>query len=815
MGLAFLETSRGSGKIYIHVQCGDVPSGARVVASSSLESGKEMPSKLVTCRGVDGKVLILPVLNVAQKVAMRLVDESGAVISEISKTITPLGAKLSSRKNTALKNPVANAIRNCDELYPDETADVRIIRISFDYKANDDFLYILASFRAPSEEAVSAPIEMRVLDLDGNPCNKSVAFDMGNKVRRSKAFEGYWVREQMYSVRISESTPAVILWAKSSSPEIPDALTCNLPYSLGRIRSDWRAWTLPADNNPAYADWYARFGRASEDELALERKREFVDSPLFSIVVPLFNTPSDFFRDMADSVLAQTYAKFELILVNASPDNVELSKLVKEYADRDSRVKVIDLAENGGITENTNEGIRHSSGDFLCFLDHDDLIEPDTLYRYASEIVSDPETDLLYCDEDKYLNGSFTNPFLKPEWNLDRLLSQNYVCHFLSVRKSIVDSMPLSTNEVNGAQDQDLTIRVGEKARRICHVSRVLYHWRMHEGSTSCNDKAKQYTSDGGIAAVQAHFDRLGIPAKVSEQDGVPNGYRVRYLLDEEPLVSIVIPNMDQADVLKRCIDSILEKTTYSNFEIVIVENNSVERRTFDYYEELQRADSRIRVTTCEMSGEFNFSHIANVGCEAARGDFYLLLNNDTEVVEPEWLSLMTGCCSRADVGIVGAKLLFPDDTIQHAGISIYPLGPFLLSRQCHKDDDRYFHAIQLTQDMMAVTGACLMTKASVFSEAGGFDERFAVDYNDVDYCFKVYDKGHLVVYEPNVVLRHYESVSRGTNDTPEKQVRFTKEKGLLMEKWPSFFALSDEYGNPNIIRDPYSLNMEPRRDSR
>ena len=540
---------------------------------------------------------------------------------------------------------------------------------------------------------------------------------------------------------------------------------------------------------------------------AREKLLAFVDSsdylgvagPKFSVIVPLYKTPLPFFHDMVESVYAQLYRNWELILVNASPEDAGLAEALAALDD--DRIRVIPLEENKGIAANTNEGIKAASGDFIVFFDHDDTLDPFALYKYAKAINDDASIDALYCDED-FLNeaGEYVAPHFKSDFNLDLLRCHNYITHLLAVRAAYAKDLMLRS-AFDGAQDYDFLLRLVERTQKIFHVQDVLYHWRISDTSTAKSAGNKGYADDAGRRALQEHLDRCGLDA-TAETTEAACFYHVTYRVVDEPLVSIIIPNKDNRDVLRRCIDSVEENSAYRNFEIVVVENNSVEPKTFEYYETLQGQYPNVRVITWD--GPFNYSAINNYALPSTSGDYLLFLNNDTEVIEPRWMDAMLGVCQREDVGVVGAKLLFPDDTVQHAGVMMIKCqsvndvaGPIHVFSHLDRDDPGYMRRASLVQDLSAVTAACMMTKRSVFEELNGFDEDFEVAFNDVDYCLRVRETNRLVVYTPDVLLYHYESVSRGAETLPQNAERFMREQGKLRTRWSSYYANGDPYHGP------------------
>ena len=632
-------------------------------------------------------------------------------------------------------------------------------------------------------------------DMEGHPIPAKTVILGETLLEECETGVASW--EVMASTRVARSAVPLRMRVSDATGELAEASRCLNKRRRRRLVYEWRKQSKSAWDDARYDAWFKRH-RADAAELERQAGARFACEPLVSIVVPLFNTPVDFFEEMAKSVIRQSYANWELVLVNASPDNAELAAAIEALTDE--RVRVIALNENKGIVTNTNEGIRAAKGDFVAFLDHDDLLEPDALYRYVEAINGHDGVDLLYCDEDSYSpGGRFVHPHFKSDFNRDLLYAHNYITHFLMARASVVEEAGLSPDYVEGAQDYDLTLRVVERARVIAHIPRVLYHWRVHAESTSANAASKSYAQEAGRRALRDHFARRGLDVAVRDgQDAFT--YIEHYRLGQEPLVSIVIPSKDHVDVLSACVRSILEKATYENYEIVIVENNSVEDETFAYYDEIA-ADDRVRIVKFE--GAFNYSRVINFGVSRAKGEYLFFLNNDTEVITPDFIERMLGFFVRGEVGVVGAKLLHCDGTIQHAGVVIGPFDePWHLFMEAPDGFRGYMGRANLTQDYAAVTGACQMVSRSLFDEVGGYDEEFAIAYNDIDFCLKARACGKLVVYDAQTKLHHREFTSRGRDVSPEALARFLSEKALLHSRWPRYFSEGDPHYNCNLEKD-------------
>ena len=558
-----------------------------------------------------------------------------------------------------------------------------------------------------------------------------------------------------------------------------------------------------------YAKW--REGDFLTDkERQDQKKRKWKQPVKISVLVPAYRTPESYLRQMIESVQAQTYENWELCIADGSGKEESLEKIVSQYAAKDSRIRYQLLDKNEGISGNTNAAIRMASGEYLAFFDHDDLLTEDALYE-AARAIEEQKAELIYTDEDKVRAdlSEYFQPHFKPDYNPDLLCANNYICHLVVVKKELADRVGGLRKEFDGAQDHDFLLRITERTDRIVHIPKVLYHWRIHKASTADNPASKLYAYQAGQKAISEHLKRLGLEAEVSQTKDF-GFYRVSYPVQGTPLVSIVIPNKDEKDTLKACLESIKEKTTYPSYEIVIVENNSQTSEIFEYYKEIDGKDG-IRVVTWKEP--FNYSKINNFGFQYAKGDYVICLNNDITVITPSWIEEMLGYCQRPGTGIVGVRLYFPDDTIQHAGI-IVGMGGCAGSLFVGMNRKRtgYMHKAALVQDLSAVTAACMMVKREAFEAAGGFEESLAVAFNDVDFCLKVRRAGYLVVYNPYAELYHYESKTRGLEDSPEKQRRFQSEIEYMRCHWLDILKRGDPYYNRNFSLKDCNYSIRPRK---
>jgi len=541
---------------------------------------------------------------------------------------------------------------------------------------------------------------------------------------------------------------------------------------------------------------------------SVQKRTKFKKDIKFSILVPLYNTPEQFLREMIQSVQAQTYGNWELCLADGSDTfHVDVEKICKEYAKKDKRIKYKKLEQNLGISGNTNACIEMATGDYIALFDHDDLLHPAALFE-VMKAICEKNADFIYTDENTFHTTPEDAycPHYKPDFASDTLRSYNYICHFTVFKKDLLDITGGFRSEFDGSQDYDMILRLTEVAESIVHIPKILYFWRSHAGSVASEISAKPYTIVAAKKALAEHLERVGLKGTV-EDANILSTYKINYEIDGQPLISILIPNKDHIAELKVCIDSIREKSTYTNWEIIIIENNSVEEITFAYYDELQK-DSRIRVVYWD--GKFNYSAINNYGLQFAKGEYVLLLNNDVEIISPDWLEQMLMFAQRSDVGAVGAMLYYPDDTIQHAGVI---LGIGGVAGHAHKYFKRgeygYASRLQIAQNYSAVTAACVMIPRKVLDEVNGLDESFEVAFNDVDLCMRIRQAGYLIVWTPYAELYHYESKSRGLEDTPEKQQRFTGEVQRFQQRWGKELNAGDPYYNPNLTLDREDFSLK------
>ena len=580
--------------------------------------------------------------------------------------------------------------------------------------------------------------------------------------------------------------------------------TRNAYIHYGGFKGMYRRWKQKKGEASKRLD----FGTKSFPN-AEERRREeetvFPRKIKISVLVPLYNTPEKFLREMIDSVVTQTYKNWELCLADGSDDkHTDVGRICQEYIEKDSRIKYQKIEKNLGISGNTNVCFSMATGNFIGLFDHDDVMHPSLLFECV-KTVCEKDADYVYTDE-----ATFTSPNLddlivlhfKPDYSPDNLRANNYICHFSMFDADLLKKTGLFRPEYDGSQDHDMILRLTEEAKHVCHIPKILYYWRSHPNSVAADIGAKTYAIDAAKRAVHDHIrDYYGIEVEVESTRAFPTIFQIKYPINGEPLISIVIPNKDHVEDLRRCITSIEKKSTWKNYEIVVVENNSVEQSIRDYYKELE-SDPKVKIVTYE--GGFNYSRINNVGVKETKGEYLLFLNNDTEVISPDWMEQLLMYAQRKDVGAVGAKLYYADNTIQHAGVVI-GLGAHRSAGHTHYKMPRehlgYMGRLCYAQDVTAVTGACLMVKKSIYEEVDGLDESFTISLNDVDLCLKIREKGYLNIFTPFAELYHYESKTRGMEEG-EKLRRYERECAHFRDKWKEQLDAGDPYYNPNFSLD-------------
>jgi O-antigen biosynthesis protein len=546
-----------------------------------------------------------------------------------------------------------------------------------------------------------------------------------------------------------------------------------------------------------------------------EKIRDQVQSltyqPLISIIVPVYNPEPKFLEQAIASVMEQIYPHWELCLVDDCSSKPDVKTILASYCQRDRRIKVVYHQQNQHICRASNTALEIATGEYIALLDHDDRLAPHALSEIVKLVNQHPEADFIYSDEDK-IDGKniHQDPFFKPDWCPDSMLSRMYTCHLGVYRRSLVEKIGGFRVGFEGSQDYDLVLRLTEKTDRIFHLPQVLYHWRIHPQSTAADADAKPYAALAAQKAIQEALTRRQEPGKVVMHPNFAGVYTVRYDIPEGKLVSIIIPTKDLAATLDTCLKSIFDQTSYPNYEVIVIDNGSVEPQTAQCLKYWQEQEPQ-RFRSYDYDVPFNYSQINNYAVEQAQGDYLLFLNNDTEIITPDWIEAMVEQSQRKSIGAVGSLLLYPDHTVQHAGVV---MGIGGVAGHSHKNFAAsvpgYRSQLVSTNNYAAVTAACLMCRREVFEQVGGFETELAIAFNDIDFCLKLLSHGYRNVYLPHVVLYHYESKSRGYDeDCPAKKARFLEEFSYMRQKWAEICDLDPCY-NPNLSSryEDYRLNI-------
>lgn len=557
----------------------------------------------------------------------------------------------------------------------------------------------------------------------------------------------------------------------------------------------------PVRNLSVYAAYFKKT-RTSEKVLNHQRSIKFKKNFVVSVIVPIYNSSLEFLQQLVDSMRMQTYKYWQLCLADGSDAfHFKERAFCEQCARQDSRIKYIKLEQNLGIAQNTNEALNLATGDYVALLDHDDMLSPDALFECMS-VIEKRGADFVYSDEMTFENNVENVQFIhfKPDFSPDTLRSNNYICHLSLFAKSLINQVGGFSSDYDGSQDYDIILRLTEKAKKIVHIPKILYYWRVHSNSVSQDLINKPYCLDSAKKALAAHIGRLGLKGKVFDSR-YPSTYRIEYELQKRPKISIIILNRDEVVWLKTCVDSILAASTYDNYEIVIVENGS-NGQTVDFYKVLTNISNKIRVVACELYDEFNYSALVNFGVSKAEGDYFVLLHNDIKILTKNWLEQLLMYAQREEVGAVGAKLIYDDETVQGGG---YFLSKNNIAMNAYrlllKNEGGYVCRACLVQNLSAVSSACLMVSCKAWRSVGGFDEKLAANFCDVDFCLRLRQENYLIVFDANVELQHNETTNRkrGHGMSTESAINFENERAYMKSKWGNVLNAGDPYYNVNF----------------
>lgn len=570
------------------------------------------------------------------------------------------------------------------------------------------------------------------------------------------------------------------------------------------------------DNNKQYKLWFKKnWPNKKELDIQKNKQKKFEYRPKISIITPVYNPDKKWLESCIDSVLNQTYDNWELCLADDTSTKTYIKKTIEKYSHQDKRIKVVYRSTNGHISASSNSALKLATGEYVALLDHDDDLAPNALYEIINVLNKNPKLDFIYTDEDKVeINGQHVDPFFKPDWSPDMLMSMNYICHLSVIRKKLIDKLGGFRIGYEGSQDYDLFLRITEKTNNIYHLSKILYSWRKIPNSTASVYSVKNYANDASIKSLNDSLKRKKI--KGSIKNGLVGGtFRTKYKITGNPLISIIIPTKDKVAYLNRCLNSIFLKTTYKNYEILIVDTGSTENKTLNYYKKINKNK---KIKFLKWKEKFNYSSVNNFAVKKAKGEYMLLLNNDTEIISPDWIESMLEHAQRKEIGAVGVKLLYPNKKIQHAGIILGIKGGNI-KRGVAGHVLKMFPDIPLGQPLLnskdivrnysAVTAACLMISKKKYLIVGGLDEKFRIAFNDVDFNLKIMEKGYLNVYTPYAKLYHHESISVGTPQQGTRNLNeFQKEINMMIKKWGDILE-KDPFYNKNLTLRSENFNIK------
>ncbi len=795
---------RRDGYIYVQLTVDSIRPDTHLVSSAFTKYGSETPS-MIFPYGTDDHVLCLAALNVDQRVTIDERDASGGIVARGEISIGVLESKIISKLDNQLKPIDAFHINAWHTKFQTERT-----RIFLDGGfMSDAGITMRGSICIPSLNA--SKVTVRLYDQHGVKIEGAGEAHHGKRTIMPGT-DDISCTEFPFSVDIPPIRQDYYIFATAPGhPEFASFIVLTAPDYDKMVETGGRYYPgehmyLPrrladlkpsADLDPDYDKWFAKH-RITDAELEHQRNAK-LNGPKFSIIVPLYYTPVELFKPMANSATAQSYENWELILVNSTPDDNELHEVVAQYAKEDPRIRVVELDRNYGITGNTNYGVDAATGDYVSFFDHDDVLEPNILFEYASAIIDDPEIGLLYCDEDKLTDeGVLISPNFKPDFSIDQLRNNNYICHMLTVRKSLLDLIGHTPEGFDGAQDHWLTLRVSEETDRIHHVPKVLYHWRATADSTAMNASNKSYATDSGIRAVQSNLDRLGIDGKV-DQYGRAFTYRVRYATTGNPKAAIIVPVTARSKMLEACVRTIVDATAYPNYEIILAHSTGLQGKVADVVKALDGFADRVHTVAFEDTSE---PGLVNRAVAKTDAEYVVILDPHVTIDDPEWLSIMVGCCTREEVGAVAPRILKSDYTYYHAGLALTEDGIARLFVDLHRDLAlRYYAYPDITRNVSALDDICLVTRKSVFQAVEGLNEGMSGFLAGVDYCLKLGNAGLLCVYTTDITV-WYESLLEDKSRASENvRTPITQEERTLMDKWPEAFS-HDPFYNPNLCQE-------------
>ena len=792
MGIAIKALCRGQQCVYLGVFV-DGPTETTLKARVSAQ-GTSLPVQ-VHATDTPGltHIVVFPEVNPDVQLELTSIGASGTV-ETLRQDYTNSTLTWQSRLQGKTNRRLVDAIRNYRE---DPTATYDQVTLAWTKcRIDQDGTIVLQAKAKGPQTLLSEDAVIGVLDANATSL---VSAPEATRYQTKTITGGLALAKLDFCVRIPAGSDRFIVSVDAKRP-VFEVLPMDQVHALN---GTWYQSIATADGNPAYEQWFLTKHRPAYRDLEQQIKHRFSINPKFSIVVPLYKTPLNFLRDMSQSALTQTYDNLELILVNATPEDEALCQAVADIQAKDQRVKVVTLKENLGITENTNYGIAEAAGDFVCFFDHDDVLEPNALFEYVKALEKDPQIDLFYCDEDKLLDGHYCMPYFKPDWNLDLVRSINYVCHFLTVRRSIIESLDQPTRLYDGAQDWHLTFRAWENGRHMHHVPRILYHWRIHPQSTAATQEEKPYAHTAAKIALQHHLDRTCPGAEALESNLVPYNYQVKYPVIGSPAVRIVIPAALELSTLSSCLTSVFAETSYPSYQVTVAYYGTDQ----DGAQKVCRAfaDRDVKLVLCAPGSP---TAAINQAARQTEEPYTVILDETNRVSQPDWIEVLLGVAQRPEVGAVGAKVRYQDGTVASAGMGVAGGNVVRFSHGLPAWNNGYFNTASLAQDFDAQPFECLMVDTDSLFDLGGLDEDLSGDFAALDLCLTLKKAGKLVVFEPRACLTK-DVWPFDDSKTLHDSDAVIKQKGILMQKWPAVFSGHSNYLNPHFSPESAYFDLD------
>lgn len=747
-------------------------------------------------------ILALASFSITQVVRLAAVTWEGDTLEECEQRFTPLGTRLPTPANVLRRRKVQTMRQVADVSEALGEWEITLDRMIATRDAAD-ICQGSAVLRGTGRESVEGELAVTILDSHGRNVLTEPWICLYDGVRQVPRHKGFYERRVEFSLRIPNTTSMLVIWVHAHNADkgdqaIPEGYACLGTRVVAGMRELWKETATRAYDDERYDEWFASKHAVTQAELMMEQDDSFEHTVDFSVISVVRNASPERLREMVDSVLGQSYGHLELVLVNAVPNNQKLASTVRGLELADARVTQVPLGADFGLAAATSAGIDAAKGDFVCLLGEGDLLAPDALWCLAAELIDNPDADLLYTDEDRIEEGRHTKPRFKPDWDYDLLLGSNFVGGLLAVRANVLREMAPMDRELDGAQSYYLTLYACTRVRKVCHVPRVLYHGR---GRDEAGDGATRVASQ--LVALRRHLTERGLKATARASMRVMLSHEISFELpDEQPLVSVVICNRDGIEALDRCLRSLRERNDYENYEVIIVEQGSVDPDTFEYYRRAEQEDPHVHTVFRQVGGQFDRARLANFGVARAKGSYLLFLAPDVEATDPAWMRRMVSLCARDATGAVAVRLVRPDGTIASSGYALCERGPVALDRyrpalDCASESTSLLHAVT------CASGACLMVDATLFAQVKGFREGLHGRFADADLCLRLQGASQRVVIDPQVMLTLHRPLSGDGYDVT--RTNWLRGVGRLWASWPFGPSTIDPTLGPNVTTNsPY-----------